>query len=47
MNKIQIKELMVEQYFYLSQAMLNDDKNNIEKIRSEINRLINIYLGHE
>lgn len=47
MLKENIKEAIVEQYFYLSQAMLKNDKKSIDKVRNEINKLINIYLEHE
>lgn len=43
--KEQIRERIIEINYYLSQAMLLDDKVRVEALRSEMNKLINDYLN--
>jgi len=43
-TKIEIKEKLVELYYYLSNAMLEDDHKKVNKLRLEINNLLKLYL---
>lgn len=44
MDKIEIRERVIETNYYLTQAMLNDNKEEVQRLRVKLNNLIKKYI---
>jgi len=43
MTKDQLREEIIELNYYITQAAITQDVNNLEKLRLELNKLIELY----